>query len=166
MQLLGVDVGTTHCKAGLFDRDGTAVAIARRPTPTRRAVDGATGYDPDELWATVAAAIRELADSASLAGVAAVGIASMAETGALFDRRSGGARSWFVPWFDTAAAPYAARLARESDRYERFRATGQYPSFKSSLAKILALRERDPGVVEGLAGRAHLRLPGGSALLG
>ena len=89
MYLLGIDVGTTHCKAGVFREDGAALAIAVRPTATRRGPDGLPYYDPDELWRTVAAAAASAVAEAVVAsdlGVAAVGIASMAETGLLLER--------------------------------------------------------------------------------
>lgn len=149
MQLLGVDVGTTHCKAGLFGADGTVRALAHRATPTRHASDGSAFYDPDELWTTIAAAMYEVAACTTDEPVAAIGIASMAETGLLIDRRTGAARTPFIPWFSTAANSAAEQIAREADLWERFRATGQYPSFKSALAKLVWLRSRQPDITDG-----------------
>jgi xylulokinase len=79
----------------------------------------------------------------------ALGVASMAETGLLLDQETREARTPFVPWFDRAAALYAEQITQTSERFERFCATGQYPSFKSSLAKLLALRERDASLLDG-----------------
>ncbi len=139
--LIGVDVGTTHCKAGLFDTNGSLLALAHCPTPTDHAADGSTVYDPDQLWATVARVIREAAASTTPAQIAAVGIASMAETGLLLDRRTHTACTPLLPWFDRRPSPYAERIAAASDRFERFCATGQYPNLKSALAKLLWLHE-------------------------
>jgi xylulokinase len=148
MQLLGVDVGTTHCKAGLFDTDGSLIMLTRRTTPTRQDSDGSSFYDPDELWHTVAAAIHDITTKTAPERIAAVGVASMAETGLLLDRRTGAARTHFIPWFDTGATPQAEQIAREADLFERFCATGQRPSFKSGLAKILALRAHDHDITD------------------
>ena len=145
-QLVGLDVGTTHCKAGLVDPDGSVRSVARRATPTRRSKDGAAFYAPDELWTTVAATIREVVAAAAPGSIVAVGIASMAETGLLIDRKTGDARTPLFPWFDTTAAPAAERIARVSNPQERFRATGQYPSFKSALARLVWLRSEDSAV--------------------
>jgi sugar (pentulose or hexulose) kinase len=57
--ILGVDVGTTNCKALVFDTAGRQLAAASAPTPTRRPRPGWAEYDPDELWATVVAVVRE-----------------------------------------------------------------------------------------------------------
>ena len=145
MNLLAIDVGTTHCKVGLFAADGTALAVAARPTvsaplpPLGRGAPAGTCYDPEALWASVAGALAELAGE--LGPVAAVGISSMAETGLLLERRTGRPRTPFLPWFDTNSAGQAARIARRGNAAERFRRTGLHPSHKCGLARLLWLRD-------------------------
>lgn len=145
--LLALDIGTTHCKAGLFAMDGAALKIAARPMAVRRAPSGEASFDPEAVWKTVCALIREVTGPAG--PVAAIGIASMAETGLLVDRRTGAPRSPFVPWFDTSAEHQAGLIRRRSDPLERFLKTGRRASFKCSLAKILRLRERHQSALEG-----------------
>ncbi len=140
--LIGVDIGTTHCKAGLFDTNGALVALAHCPTPSQREAAGSTVYDPEQLWRAVAAIIRQVASKVSSTPIAAVGIASMAETGVLVDRHTGACSTPMIPWFDRGAAPWVARIEDAADRFERFCATGQYPSYKSGLAKLLHLSQK------------------------
>lgn len=147
--LLGVDVGTTHCKAGLFNEYGALLSLSARPTMTRRAADGSAYLDPQELWETVAEVIATTAAAAEGCPLAALGIASMAETGMLVDRVSGAPRSALIPWFDPSAAPQAERLAREDDPLRRFSRAGLRPTFKCSLAKVLWLQGRQPGIARG-----------------
>lgn len=149
MNLLGIDVGTTHCKAGLFAEDGRLLHGASRATPLLRAEQGYAYYAPDVLWQVVANLVGEVTDAADRPRVAAIGIASMAETGLLVDRKSGSPRSPLLPWFDTTAAPQADALERQAPPLERFRTFGIYPSFKCSLAKILWLRDHAPAIVDG-----------------
>ncbi len=149
MKLLGIDVGSTHCKAGLFEADGTVVRIATRPTVARRAPEGFQYFEPRELWETVAGVIAEAVEGTRPDEVGAVGIASMAETGLLIDAQSGAERSVMLPWFDTSAQPQAERMQRESDPVERFSRTGIYGTFKASVAKLLWLREREPELLQG-----------------
>jgi len=145
--ILAIDIGTTHCKAGLFALDGTVLEIATRPMVTHRAPSGETYFDPEALWAIAAAVIRKVVGAAG--PIRAVGIASMAETGLLLDRRTGAARSFFVPWFDTAAQSQADLIRRQSDPLERYLKTGLRASFKCSLAKVLWLRARDESLLDG-----------------
>jgi xylulokinase len=146
--LLGVDVGTTHCKAGLFAADGRAIGLSSRPTLTRRDPEGWSYFDPDELWQAIATVISEAAARAGWQRIAAIGIASMAETGLLIDRATGRPRSVLVPWFETAATPQAERLRRLDDPLQQFCKTGLRPNFKVSLAKILWLQEKDPAITK------------------
>jgi sugar (pentulose or hexulose) kinase len=143
-KLLGIDIGTTNSKAGLFDEDGKMIAVASRPTVAHRSEEGYSYYDPEQMWETLASAICEVMEHASPEEVGAVGIASMAESGLLVDRKSGSPRSVFMPWFDTVSAPQAERMAKAGDAYELFRRTGLRGSFKLGLAKLLWIQDRDP----------------------
>jgi sugar (pentulose or hexulose) kinase len=113
----------------------------------RRLPSGEAYFDPEAVWTTACAVIRDVAVSAW--SIRAIGIASMAETGLLVDRRTGAARSFFVPWFDTTAQPQADLICRQSDPLERYLKTGRRASFKSSLAKVLWLRATDERIVDG-----------------
>jgi len=141
--LIGVDIGTTHCKASLFVEQGGLLQLAAsssKPSGVRHAPAGYAYYDPEQLFGTVAACIREVQAAAADALPLAVGIASMAESGLLMDRESGSHLSPVLPWFDQTAAPQAAELGYHGDPDQRkrgFLRSGIYPSFKCSLAKIL-----------------------------
>ncbi|WJH34028.1 FGGY family carbohydrate kinase [Paenibacillus sp. CC-CFT747] len=146
MSLLGIDIGTTHCKAGVFREDGKAVRIASRPTRTRQDGLGRYFYDPGELWETAAACIREVLKEGTQ-DVQSIGIASMAESGLLVDSRTGTAKTAFLPWFDSRSMDQAERIGKEADPYERFRITGLRSSYKYGLAKLLWLKEQDPDIL-------------------
>lgn len=146
--LLGIDIGTTHSKAGLFGADGTARAVASRPTVTHRSEEGYAYYDPNEMWEMIASAIREVMEQADTESIAAIGIASMAESGLLVDRQTGAPRSVFLPWFDTVSTPQAEWISREGDAYDMFCRTGLRNSFKLGLAKLLWVRDRHPETLD------------------
>lgn len=146
MYLLGIDIGTTHCKAGLFRADGSAIRLASRHTVTHRSEEGFAFYHAEELWSTVASAIREAAGGETVTGI---GIASMAETGLLVDRKTGEARSPFLPWFDRCAASFVQAVKQSDDPRSRFAKTGLHANFKQGLTKLLWLRERAPESFDG-----------------
>ncbi len=143
--LLGIDVGTTHCKVGLFTEAGAACQLASCATPVQQHADGHAFYDPEQLWQTVLSVIKEVTAVAK-SPIAAIGIASMAETGLLIDRRTGQPRSNLIPWFDQAAATQAKVMADSADSQTQFCTFGIYPSFKNSLAKILWLQTQDVSI--------------------
>lgn len=148
MSLVGIDVGSTHVKAGLFSDDGVTLRVASRVTPVSRATDGRAEIDPDALWRATAEALTEVTTSITTEPIGAIGITGMAETGLLIDATHGTIRSRLLPWFDQSAEPQARRLSARSDASTRFKTTGLAPSFKASLAKILWLRDLDPEIIE------------------
>lgn len=149
MKLLACDIGTTHCKAGLFEMDGAACRIAARPMPVRRDADGRSTLDPDQLGQTVVAVLAEAAAATAGDRIAAVGIASMAETGLLVDARTSQPRSELIPWFDRGAASQAAQINAQEDPFAIFQRSGLRASYKCGLAKLLWLRQRTPQITEG-----------------
>jgi xylulokinase len=143
MVLLGVDIGTTNCKAGIVTERGDVAAIATGPTIARQTAEGWDYYDPAELWENVAALMKEAVNQAEGMGpVASIGITSMAEAGLLVNRANGQPISHIVPWYDRRSMPQYERIRAESDVLERFCKTGLHGSFKYGLSKILWLREQ------------------------
>ena len=60
MTLLGVDIGTTGCKAVVLAEDGLPLATAYREYPLSVPRPGWAELDPDEVWEAVCATIREV----------------------------------------------------------------------------------------------------------
>ena len=137
--LVGIDVGTTYCKALVLDAEGGELGEARERTPWTGAE-----LDPHALVRTAqAVAARALRESPAGA-VAAVGVAGMAETGVLLDRRGEPVGS-AIAWHDARGAEEARLLATEIG-CERFAAeTGLPASALCSLSKLRWQRDHDAG---------------------
>jgi sugar (pentulose or hexulose) kinase len=96
--LLGIDVGTSACKAVVVDRAGAERAHGQSTTPWRRVPTGAEA-NPDALFEAAVAAARAALAGAPEGQVRAVGVASMAEAGALLDG-SGRPLAPVIAWHD------------------------------------------------------------------
>jgi xylulokinase len=59
MSLLGLDIGTTGCKANIFDHEGNILAQAYREYPLMHPQPGWIELDPDVMWQAVEETIRE-----------------------------------------------------------------------------------------------------------
>ncbi|GEL94024.1 FGGY-family carbohydrate kinase [Cellulomonas composti] len=150
---LGIDVGTTNTKVVLVDvGTGRALAVASAPTPPAALL----GPVLDDLLARVLPAGP---------APAAVGIASMAETGVVLGPDDEPRGDW-LRWDGHRAGAQADRLAATLGRAELFAATGVRASAKVPLATWAWLREHRPDALHaggrwaGAADLVALRLTG------
>ncbi|MBE0409371.1 MAG: carbohydrate kinase [Anaerolineales bacterium] len=148
MMLIGIDVGTTHIKAGLFHENGDIYSYAFRSNPARLEEEGAYFYDPEEIYHLVCSVISEVASGTDPRSIEAIGIASMAETGLLVEKETGYHRSPFIPWFDTTADSEVSSISNSFPPDEQFKRTGIRPSFKCALAKVLRLKTQNEHILE------------------
>ncbi|HEY8392752.1 MAG TPA: FGGY family carbohydrate kinase [Capillibacterium sp.] len=147
MKLIGIDLGTTHCKVGLFDEQGKLILLAKERTITHQSREGLFSYAPEELWGQAYGMLKRVVAAAPPEEIAAIGIASMAEAGLLVDKKTGQAKTPVVPWYDQRTMAQYDRIRQEGDAYTLFTRTGLFPSYKYGLAKILWFREQDPSLL-------------------
>jgi len=134
--VLGIDVGSTNVKVVLVGLDARGGAVTELATAAAR-----TPRSPEALVRTVAELVREvLADRPA---PRAVGIASMAETGALI-APDGGSLTELLRWDGRHGEDDAARVAADLGRAELFRTTGVRVSGKVPLVTWSRLRRTAP----------------------
>ncbi len=136
--LLGIDVGTTTCKAALATPDGTEVAHGRRLTPWRPVPTGAE-VDPLALAETAAAAALDALSTAPKGAVLGVGVTSMGETGVLLDAH-GAPLATGIAWHDSRGSDEAERIGAEIGAAEFARHTGLPLGSAWTIAKYASLR--------------------------
>jgi sugar (pentulose or hexulose) kinase len=140
--LLGIDVGTSTCKAAVVDVAGAERAHGRAATPWQRVPTGAE-VDPETLFeAAVAAAQAALAGSPG-GRVRAVGVTSIAEAGALLDGH-GQPLAPAIAWHDARGEEEARRIADELGADLFVERTGLPASRLCSLAKLRWLFDHRP----------------------
>jgi sugar (pentulose or hexulose) kinase len=145
--LLGIDVGTTWCKAAVVAPEGSELAHDRVLLPWRPAPTGAE-IDPRRLTESALAAAGGAVDRAPAGRILAVGVTSMAETGALVDIHNQPVAP-AIAWHDRRGAGEAAALAGELGG-EHFSATTGLPASPlCTLAKYRWLRGHDPASARG-----------------
>lgn len=109
--LVGVDVGTTSVKVGLFDVDGTLIARRSMPLKTARPGGEVVEQNPNDWIEATLTGLTEVLDGESQGAVAAVGLCSQVNTHVFIDDR-GEALAPAIVWQDGRAAEDAARLDR------------------------------------------------------
>lgn len=79
MSLLGIDVGTTGCKASVFSEDGNLLSSAYREYPTLRNSQGESELDSFQVWEKTKSVIREAASKAGNDRISALSVSSLGE---------------------------------------------------------------------------------------
>ena len=107
--LVGVDVGTTSVKTGLFDVDGRLLKRRASPVSTARPGPGLVEQSPDDWLAAVLDGLAHVLGDAPEGAVLGVGLCSQVNTHAFVDA-NGEALAPAIVWQDGRAADDAARL--------------------------------------------------------
>src|SRR4029077_4260476 len=71
---IGVDVGTSSARAGVFDESGTLLAAARHPITVWHEAGGIVEQSSSEIWAACATAIRAACAEAKVSSAAVKGL--------------------------------------------------------------------------------------------
>ena len=79
MNYMGVDVGTSGCKAVVFDEKGMQQSSSYREYPVIFTEDGGAELSPGEVLDKCEAVIREAAEQAGLRSIKGLGISSQGE---------------------------------------------------------------------------------------
>ena len=146
--LLGLDLGTTSCKAAVVTHGGREVAHGRARVPWERVATGAE-IAPERLVDAALAAAAEALDAAPEGEIGALGVASFAETGVLLDAR-GEPVAPAIAWHDSRGEEQAQRLIAELGGEPFAERTGLAPRPLCSLVKYRWLRERHDGAERGV----------------
>ena len=145
--LLGLDIGTTHLKAGIFTTRGEPVAVKLAGTPSVNLGEGRAIYDPDELWNAVSGLLTEITSRLESGDqVLSVAIASMGEAGLLVDAR-GKPLTPIIAWFDSRGKAVVDQWADSFGVKRTLSITGLTPDYIYSLMKLLWLKQHEPAVV-------------------
>jgi xylulokinase len=107
--LIGIDVGTTAVKGGLFDVTGAALAHHAVAYPTARPGAGRVEQDPDDWVRAIESILAVLLRDISAGSVAAIGLCSQVNTHVFVDA-AGKPLLPAIVWQDGRAAEIAAEL--------------------------------------------------------
>lgn len=147
---LGLDLGTSGCRAAAFTEGGQLAASARRPVETRRPAPGRAEQEPLDWERAAAAALQEVVARLRAAGEPGVvrEVRSLTLTGqmaglVLVDRAGANPAPALI-WQDGRAAEEAALLQQEWGP-ALYRRTGCPPAALYPLAKLRWLQQAARG---------------------
>lgn len=144
--LLGVDLGTTAIKAGLYEPTGALVAGGTREQVLSTPSPGEVEFDPEHYWAAFADLVSQLAQAAPGGPGDIVGLALsvQGETLVAADTNGRAVRPAIV-WLDNRATAESDLLCARFGNEAIFEVTGQTEMLPTWPApKILWVRNNEP----------------------
>lgn len=144
-RLLAIDVGTLSARAGLFETDGTLVAVASTPCELIRPEEDHAVYRMADIWSAVC---RSTAECLAKIPGAAETIAALAfdATSSLYLETDGAAPlsegADVICWMDHRGEAEAAEI--DATRHRLLDFVGGSLSPETHLPKLLWLKRREP----------------------
>lgn len=139
---MGLDIGTTGCKASVFDQNGNTLSCAYREYDVIRTNPGQAELNAEEVWDKIVQVASESAAMASVP-IRALSAASMGEAMVPVDRR-GRILGPSVLGTDSRGTRYLEKLTGGISPGEIYRITGQPSGGGYSLPNLCRIREEEP----------------------
>jgi xylulokinase len=150
MSLLGIDVGTTGCKAAVFSEEGHLLASAYEEYDVQRPKPGWAELDAVEVWAKVKKMISKVVSSSASDPVKALAVSSLGEAmvPVTEDRQVLGPS---ILNFDARGEEYLESLSSVLDNERLYRINGNTLGNHYSLTKLKWIKEHQTDLYR----RAH-----------
>ncbi len=143
MSLMGIDIGTTGCKAGAFSLDGGCLGLAYREYANTRTAPGHAELDSAEVFDKVKAVVAEAAAAAKADPVDALCVSTMGEAmvPVSAERRILGNS---ILSSDLRGEEYARRLEADFGQRDFYEINPNIIGCNYSMPKLLWLRDHRP----------------------
>ena len=127
--LLSIDQGTTGSTAMLLSPEGSVLARANHEFPQHYPKSGWVEHDVEEIWQSIANAVRDAIEKAGVDAIncLGIGITNQRETTVVWDRKTGEAIHNAIVWQDR----------RTADRCAELKKAGKEPMFRERTGLVL-----------------------------
>jgi len=151
VSFLSLDLGTTVCKAALFNPEGELVGLVREEYPVISPYPSWAEQDAEVVWGKVQEVIARIArKSKAEEPIKSICISAQGEAVAFLDRKGHPLRNCILG-MDMRSVEQVKRL-REKFSYEKlYNISGVPPHPLTTLAKILWVRDNEPDIFKNVA---------------
>ncbi len=143
MSLMGVEIGSTGCKAAVYTLEGVPRAQAARAYEPRSRRDGMREIDTREVWAAIRDVIARAAAQSSTDPVQALSVASLSEAVTAISP-DGLPLSQCLLGCDRASQPYLQAVRDKLGDQRLFDLTGQVAGPACVLNTVGYIRDKQP----------------------
>ena len=145
--LLGIDIGTSSCKAALFREDGTVAASGSCDYPVSYPKKGWSEQNPEDWWQGVCRAVSGMLDGSGINPSEIAGIGTDGQSWSAVALGREGTPLCPTPiWTDTRSAEICRRVTEKIPEGELFSLCGNPVSPCYTWPKILWYRENRPEI--------------------
>jgi xylulokinase len=148
--LLGIDIGTTSCKVGLYDLKGNMVAQTFQSYPTYQPAPHEIEQNPEHWWKAVMMAIGQLRlrVKAKISSIVGIGLSGQTPTQVFIDRKGKILRPAII-WRDTRSVKEAQWIRKVIGRKRMEKFLGMDLPIQPNLppARLLWLKKNEPQIL-------------------
>lgn len=146
MSVLGIDVGTTGCKAILIDAAGTALGRGYAGYGYTSFGDGRVEQDPEDWYTALVSATQQAVKGFDAADITALALSTQGGSSCLLSHQES-AMTPAITWMDSRAENEAAELDILLGRDYVYRTTGWSADAGLDMAKTLWLNKNEPALL-------------------
>ncbi|MCD6569927.1 MAG: FGGY-family carbohydrate kinase [Deltaproteobacteria bacterium] len=149
--LLGIDLGTTACKTGIFDTNGNRVALASKEYPLYTPYPSYAEQDAEDWWNAVVETLKEVLDASGIDPRDIKGIGAGGPCyGHVFLDSSGNVLRRAITFQDRRATKQAQWIMKNLNDQKRFELTGNPLPVDSSFSpcRLLWIKENEPELLD------------------
>lgn len=145
--IMALDLGTTSCRAILFDHEGKICSVAQKEFTQYFPQPGWVEHDAEEIWATQLGLMYEAMSKLNVtpADIAGIGITNQRETTVVWDKVTGRAIYKAIVWQCRRTAEYCDRLKNQGYAQKIQEKTGLVLDAYFSGTKLHWILENVPG---------------------
>jgi len=145
-KLLGIDIGTSSCKAAVFDAEGTVLSSASESYPVLKPHVNWAEQDVESWWKAVCDTVHSCLDTVDAEEIAAVGVDGQSWSCIPVDG-SGKVLMSDPIWMDSRAEDICRKVLNETVPEEKiFELSGNPFSANYTTGKIIWLKEQKPDI--------------------
>jgi xylulokinase len=143
--LLGIDIGTSACKAALFDRNGTPILQASADYTVSYPRPGWAEQEPDSWWSAVCDTVRQITGRINPCDIAGIGVDGQGWAAVAVDR-AGRVLCPTPIWMDTRSEACCREAEQAIGADTLFSVCGNPMKPSYTLPKILWYKKHLPDV--------------------
>jgi len=145
--LLGIDIGTSSCKAAVFNLSGEVIGQSSKDYSVFYPASDCVEQDPREWWSGVCSAIKEIFATCSINPKAIVGIGVDGQSWSAIPVNKNGAVLHNTPiWMDTRSSEIAKKVTDRVGAEKIFGISGNAFEPTYSTPKMLWFKETKPQI--------------------